>query len=256
MQEDDHHLVTRFARTEADRLGAERLRYSVFVDELGGDGDMVDHVGRFERDRFDEHAEHLVLVDTRRDEGQLEHVVGVYRLMDGETAAQLGGFYTEGEYDLTKLKQSGRRLLELGRSCVHPDYRGGKAVYRLWNALAARIDETGTEVLFGVASFHGRDPAAIAAPLSLLYHAHLAPPELRVRARVYQPMNLVPREAIDRADAMRRVPALIKAYLRLGGFVGDGAYIDEKFNTIDVCLIMDMSRLTARSRAIYGKARP
>lgn len=255
MQEDDSHLVTRFALSEADRLAAERLRYTVFVEELGGDGSLVDHEGRFERDRFDDHARHLVLIDTRRDKAALEHVVGVYRLMDGETADKLGGFYSEGEYDLTPLKSSGRKLLELGRSCVHPDFRGGTAVYRLWNALAQHVEETGIEVLFGVASFHGRDPQAIAPSLSLLYHAHLAPRELRVRAREYQPMNLVARDKIDKAKAMRDVPALIKAYLRLGGFVGDGAYIDHQFNTIDVCLVMDMERLNARSRAIYGKSR-
>ena len=257
MDQHDTHLITRLARTEADRLAAERLRYEVFVDELGGNGAMVDHANRFERDRFDDHAEHLILVDTRREDTNLDHVVGVYRLMTDRTVASLGGFYTEAEYDLTVLKTSGRKLLELGRSCVHPDYRGGTAMYHLWNALAAYVEDTGTEVLFGVASFHGRDPAAIAPSLSLLHHAHLAPEDLRVRAvaEAFQPMDLLPRDQIDRLAAMRAVPALIKAYLRLGGFVGEGAYIDHDFNTIDVCLVMDTARMNARSRGIYAGVR-
>ena len=257
MDRNDSHLTTRLARSEADRRGAERLRYQVFVEELGGDGDMVDHAGRFERDRFDDHVDHLVLVDTNRDPEALDHVVGVYRLVNDAAAARLGGFYSESEYDLTPLKTSGRKLLELGRSCVHPDHRGGTAMYLLWTALAGYVEESGAEVLFGVASFHGRDPEVIAPSLSLLHHAHLAPPDLRVRTvpDAYQPMNLIAAEEIDRPAAMRAVPSLIKAYLRLGGFVGDGAYIDHAFNTIDVCLVMDTERMSARARTIYGSAR-
>ena len=257
MDQHDTHLITRLAETEADRLGAERLRYKVFVEELGGNGALVDHENRFERDRFDDHADHLVLIDTRLDPATYEHVVGVYRLMTGETADTLGGFYSESEYDLTVLKNSGRRLLELGRSCVHPDHRGGTAMYQLWNALAQYVDDMDAEVLFGVASFHGRNPNAIAPSLSLLHHAHLAPEDLRVRAvrDAFQPMDLLPRDQIDRLAAMRAVPALIKAYLRLGGFVGEGAFIDHDFNTIDVCLVMDTARLNDRSRAIYGGGR-
>ena len=257
MDRNDTHLTTRLARSTEDRQGAERLRYKVFVEELGGDGDMVDHAGRFERDRFDDHVDHLVLVDTRRDPSTLDHVVGVYRLTSSKAAEALGGFYSEGEYDLSRLKTSGRTLLELGRSCVHADHRGGTAMYLLWNALGTYVEETGAEVLFGVASFHGQDPMAIAPALSLLHHAHLAPEDLRVHAipDAFQPMDLIPADQIDRPAAMRAVPSLIKAYLRLGGFVGDGAFIDRAFNTIDVCLVMDTARMNARARSIYGAER-
>lgn len=258
MDRNDSHLTTRLARTPADRRGAERLRYRVFVEELGGDGPMVDHAGRFERDRFDDHVDHLVLVDTTCDPESFDHVVGVYRLTSDAAATALGGFYSESEYDLAPLKASGRKLLELGRSCVHPDHRGGTAMYLLWNALGAYVENTGAEILFGVASFHGRDPKAIAASLSLLHHAHLAPEPLRVRAvaDAFQPMDLIAPDQIDRPAAMRAVPSLIKAYLRLGGFVGEGAFIDHDFNTIDVCLVMDTAQMNARARAIYGKPRP
>lgn len=254
MHIDQDHLRIRLAETDADRRAAERLRYRVFVEELGGDGPLVDHEGRFERDRFDPHYTQMILVDTRRDAEALDHVVGVYRLMPGARAAEIGGFYSEAEYDLAPLYASGRRLLELGRSCVHPDYRGGLALMRLWQGLGAYVLRTGAEILFGVASFHGTEIDRLALPLSHLHHAHLAPPELRVRALpdVYRDMNLLPPEDIDRSAAMRAVPPLIKSYLRLGGFVGDGAFVDRAFNTTDVCLVLDTARLSERDRERFA----
>lgn len=252
---DDPHLHLRLATAEEDLLAAQRLRYEVFVAELGGDGPLVDHENRFERDRFDPSFDHLVLVDDRRDARALDHVVGVYRLMPGERAGEAGGFYSENEYDLTVLRRSGRKLLELGRSCVHAEYRGGTAMLRLWNGLAAYVRAHGIEILFGVASFHGTDPAPLAQPLSFLHHKHLAPPDLRVRARGdgFQRMDLLAPDEIDRPRAMRETPALIKAYLRMGGFVGEGAWIDRAFNTTDVCLVMDTVRIRDRQRAIYER---
>ena len=245
-------FTLQLARSEADVLAAQRLRYDVFVAELGGNGAMVDHGARREADAFDTVADHLILRDTRR--AGNDRVVGVYRLMRAEQAARAGRFYSENEYDLALLRSSGRRLLELGRSCLHPDYRGGTAMYHLWSGLADYVTRHGIELLFGVASFHGTNPAALAAPLSILHHRHLAPEELRVRARAPHavPMDLLPEVALDRAAAMRAVPALIKAYLRLGGVVGEGAFVDHRFNTTDVCLIVDTARLSDRQRAIYG----
>ena len=246
----------RLAESESDLLAAQRLRYAVFVEELGGGGPLVDHQNRFERDRFDPHFDHLLLIDPTRDATALDHVVGVYRLLPGDRAAAAGGFYSAGEYDLGPLLRSGRRLLELGRSCLHPDYRGGMAMYHLWNGLARYVQAHGIEVLFGTASFHGTDVVALAQPLSFLHHGHLAPPGLRVRALPghYTPMDLLPADRIDRAAAVREIPALIKGYLRLGGWVGDGAFIDHEFNTTDVCLVMDTTRIGERQRALYSGA--
>ena len=237
----------RLAQTEADVQAAQRLRYDVFVRELGGGGPMVDHAAGLERDRFDPYFDHLLLTDRRC--GKL---AGVYRVMRGDMAARAGGFYSAAEYDLAPLVQSGRKLLELGRSCLDPAYRGGTAMHHLWAALAGYVAEYEIEVLFGVASFHGTDTAALAEPLSLLHHRHLAPPELRVRARDYAPMDLIPEPELDRRKAMLAVPSLIKAYLRLGGTVGEGAYIDRAFNTTDVCLILDTKQMSARQMRFYN----
>lgn len=253
MTADATPYALRLATTDADLMAAQRLRYEVFVAELGGDGPLVDHAARLERDAFDPYFDHLVLVDLRRDPAGLDHVVGAYRVLPGDRRVQAGQFYSETEYDLTPLLASGRRLLELGRSCVHADHRGGTAMFHLWNGLADYVLERGIEVLFGVASFHGTDVAALAQPLSWLHHHHLAPPEMRVLARPphRQEMDLIPADRLDRKAAMAATPALIKAYLRLGGFVGDGAFIDHAFNTTDVCLVMDTGQMSARHREFY-----
>lgn len=255
MEAEEAHLVLRLAGGPRDLAAAQRLRYRVFVEELGGDGPLVDHQNRLERDAFDPFFDHLILVDTRVDPATLHDVVGVYRLLPSNRVPPGGQFYSAGEYDLAPLIASGRKLLELGRSCVHPDYRGGTAMFHLWNGLAEYVLERGIEVLFGVASFHGTDAGRLAQPLSWLYHHHLAPPGLRVAAKGPDrlDMNLLPRAALDRKAAMLATPALIKAYLRLGGFVGDGAFIDHAFNTTDVCLVMDTARMSEKHRAWYTR---
>ncbi|MBF9031465.1 GNAT family N-acetyltransferase [Rhodobacterales bacterium HKCCE3408] len=245
---DDDHFELRVARDEAGLRAAQRLRYAVFVEELGADGPMVDHAARLERDRFDAAAGHLMLVDRRRDE-----VVAVTRLMGEDGAARMGQFYSEGEFDLSALRRSGRRLMELGRTCLHPDYRGGTALLRLWQAVAEHVEASGAEILFGTVSFPGTDPAPVAQALSWLHRDHLAPEGLRPVARGPEAlaMDILPDAEIDRAAAARALPALLKAYLRLGGTVGAGAWRDVAFNCIDVCLVLDTAAMSDRHRTIY-----
>lgn len=250
MNGDQHPLFdVKLAETEAELRAAQRLRYDVFVRELGGDGPLVDHSLTTERDRFDPYCDHLIL--THSASGA---VIGAYRLLRGPQAAEAGGFYSETEYDLTLLKSSGRKLLELGRSCQHPDFRGGTAMHCLWGGLAAYVAQHRIDVMFGVASFHGTDTAKLAQPLSMLHHRHLAPLHLRVRARpeAFRRMDLVAQQDLDRRTAMIAVPSLIKAYLRLGGHVGEGAFVDHSFNTTDVCLVMETANLNARQARIYA----
>ncbi|NEY92101.1 GNAT family N-acetyltransferase [Tabrizicola oligotrophica] len=253
MIDDDNAFVLRLARDERDLRAAQRLRYRVFVQELGAEGPMVDHDQQLETDAFDPHFDHLLLIDPRRDAARLDDVVGAYRLLPSDRLSGPGRYYSESEYDLTALKATGRKLVELGRSCVHPAYRGGSAMLQLWNALAGYVLERDIEVLFGTASFHGTDVQALAQPLSYLAHHHLAPPELRVRALPPHAaaMDIVPPAALDRRAALSGTPALIKAYLRLGGFVGEGAFVDHEFNTTDVCLILDTAGMSDKHREFW-----
>ncbi|AWD20251.1 GNAT family N-acetyltransferase [Pseudogemmobacter blasticus] len=253
MLDEDPIYALRLATDANDLRAAQRLRYRVFVQELGADGPLVDHAQGLERDEFDPLFDHLILVDQRLDPAGGNHVVGAYRLLPSTRLGPDGRFYSEAEYDLTRLRASGRRLVELGRSCVDPDHRGGTGMFHLWNGLAEYVLERGIEILFGVASFHGTDVPALAPQLAWLHHNHLAPPDMRVTARPpgRVDMNLIPVNRLDRKAAMAGMPALIKAYLRLGGCVGDGAYLDRPFNTTDVCLVMDTGRMSAKHRDFY-----
>lgn len=249
---DDTRFEMRLARDEADLKLAQALRYEVFVAELGAGGPLVDHAARLEADRFDPYFDHLMLFDHARDGNPC---VGVTRMMRQAAAEAAGQFYCDDEYDLNCLRATGRKLLELGRACLHPAYRGGTAMAQLWSGLAAYVEAHGIEVMFGVASFHGTDAGALAAPLSFLHHRHLAPPELRVTARApgRQRMDLIAEADLDRRAASRAIPALIKGYLRMGGFVGEGAFIDRAFNTTDICLVVDVARIPARHRGFYSR---
>ena len=242
-------LGVRLATTDAEVAEAQRLRHKVFVAELGAvpTGDGV------ESDRFDGVASHLLLLDETRPEGS--RVVGATRLLDGAGAAMAGGFYSEAEFDLGRLRSGGRRLLELGRSCIDPAYRGGLGLGLLWQGLAAHVRATGTEVLFGVASFHGARAEAHLEALRLLATAHAAPADLRPVSRQASGLDLS-RPPADRRAATLAVPGLIRSYLRLGGGVGEGAFEDGPFNTTDVCMVLDTARLTPRGRALLGGADP
>ncbi len=252
MKLDKQRFEVRLAADENDIAAAQRLRYRVFVEEMGATADEADHDLRLEKDRFDAVFDHLILVD-KSIEQPLDRVIGAYRLLPGSRAAKGSGFYGASEYDLSKIEAWPNETVELGRSCVDADYRGGVAMHLLWNALAEYVLSRDIEILFGVASFPGTDTAAIADALSYLHHKHLAPEDLRVRTREheYVSMNLKSAEQVDGKVALRQIPNLIKAYLRLGGFVGDGAYIDRNFNTVDVCLLMDTKRMTAKYRDYY-----
>jgi putative hemolysin len=258
MQIDLSRYRVKLAETEAERMGAQRLRYRVFVEEMGAHAAPEEAAARREWDEFDPYFDHLILESLDPAIADpLDRVVGVYRLMRGEVALAGPGFYGAGEYDLAPILRSGRACVELGRSCVAREHRGGPAMHLLWNGLASYVLERGIELLFGVASFRGTDPGPLAEALAFLHHEHLAPPDLRVRAQEahYLDMNLTPREEVDAPRALQAIPPLIKAYLRLGGFVGDGAYVDHDFNTIDVCVVMDTARMKERYLHFYRRTR-
>ena len=241
-------FATRLANSDADFHAVQVLRYKVFVEELGGSGTGVDHERQIESDPFDAFCDHLMLSDPS---GRL---VGVYRLMTNEMAEKAGGFYSESEFDVSGLMACGRPLLELGRSCLHKDFRGGAAMLHLWAGVADYVSRHDIEIMFGVASFHGTDLDALAGPLSLLSTAHSSQ-DLICTAR--KPgavsMNILASDEIDRKAAIIAMPTLIKAYLRLGGVVGQGAFVDHAFNTTDVMMIVDIAKMDPQTRAAYSQ---
>lgn len=254
MEYDKSRLSVRLATSEEEVRGAQRLRYKVFVEEMGAKAEEADHQARLEQDKFDAVFDHLILINKDIDD-PLDRVVGAYRLLPVQKAKENFGFYGASEYDLSLIENLNRNSVELGRSCIAPEYRRGAAMHLLWNGLAEYVLTRKIEVMFGVASFHGTDPDEISQALSYLHLNHLAPPDLRVRALGGKgvKMDRLPPDQIDNPTAMKQIPSLIKAYLRLGGFVGEDAYIDHDFNTIDVCLLMDTTRMVSRYLDYYSK---
>lgn len=245
-------LLVRLADGEEEIRAAQALRYRVFYDERRAVpmADMA--AARRDFDRFDEKADHLLVLDTSRPDAR-EAVVGAYRLIR-RGAVGAGGFYSNGEFDLSRLEAWPGEVLELGRSCVDAGYRSGRVINLLWRGIAAYLGECGAELLFGCGSLPGADPEKLRLPLAYLHHFHLAPRHIRPRAvpdrRVA--MDGMAKEAIDLAAALAALPPLLKGYLRLGGFVGDGAVVDRDFNCTDVCVVVRASRLTGKYARRYG----
>ena len=246
-------LEVRIAETEAEIEAAQRLRYRVFYEEMAAAPTPQMRTERRDFDKYDAFCDHLLVVDRnmRDDKGQ-PVVVGTYRLLRGEVAALHGGFYTSSEFDLSpmlKTSTPATRLLELGRSCVLKSHRAKASTMQLlWRGNQLYIERYGIEIMFGCASFAGTDPDEHAMPLSYLHHFHSAPEEFRIRARpeLYVDMNRMPKESIDLKDALRALPPLIKGYIRIGAFIGDGAVIDKQFGTTDVLIYFPVSRIDGR----------
>jgi putative hemolysin len=238
-------LELRLAENEAEIEAAQRLRYRVFYQEMAAKPtpEMASNARDF--DSFDPFCDHLLVIDRRLGEGAAG-VVGTYRLLRRSRAVDRGRFYSVDEYEIAPLVAHPGEVLELGRSCIGPEHRSRAAMQLLWRGIADYVMYHDIALMFGCASLPGIDPAAHALPLSYLYYNHLAPEQLRPHALPsrYVDMRLMPREAIDVKAALLALPPLIKGYLRLGGFVGDGAVVDTQFHTTDVCIIVKTDWVT------------
>lgn len=239
-------LTVRLAESDAEIDAAQALRYRVFYEEM--DARPTDEMRARNRDfdDFDPVADHLLVVkDDEKD--PKDAVVATYRLIRREAAREAGRFYTSDEYDITNLLNYPGAILELGRSCIDASVRDRRTMKMLWTGLGAYIFHHDIEIMFGCASLPGTEPQKLAVPLSFLYHNHLAPPALRTRAVEgrFVDMNMVPPGDLATAESyatlpqdLAELPPLIKGYLRVGAFVGDGAVVDYQFNTTDVCVIV------------------
>ena len=247
-------LQVRLAETAADIDAVQALRYRIFYESLGARPLPEMLLRQRDFDRFDNDCDHLLVLD--RGNGRSSNpVVGTYRLLRRDAARRLGGFYSADEYDIAPLVAHDGEILELGRSCVDAAYRQRPAIQLLWNGIAAYVFHHDITLMFGCASLPGTDADALATPLSYLHYYHLAPSALRPRALNdrYVDMRRLSIGAIDRGRALAGLPPLIKGYLRLGGFVGDGAVIDEQFNTTDICILVKTNLVTAKYSRHYER---
>ncbi len=252
-------LEVRLAETEHEVELAQRLRYSVFYDEMTAiPSPQMREAGR-DFDKYDDVCDHLLVVDREAhgEDGQ-PLVVGTYRLTREKDAARAGGFYTSSEYDIAPMLNglpADTKYLELGRSCVLKSYRARPGTMQLlWKGLMAYVARFDIDLMFGCASLAGNDPDALALPLSYLHHFHAMPAELNVRARpeLFVDMNRMAKEAIEPREGLRSLPPLLKGYVRAGCRIGDGAVIDRQFGTTDVFIYFPLSGIDARYKSRFG----
>lgn len=257
------NLEVRLARTWAEIKLAQRLRYQVFFEEMSAVPSRLAQFRRRDEDAYDALCDHLLVVDvdktipSRPGRPERPKVIGTYRILRQEVAERGPGFYSASEYDiapLLKSKSATHRFMELGRSCVLAPYRSKRSVELLWHGLWTYVRENRIDVMIGCASFEGIDLEEHKMALSFLHHKALAPVEWRARAcdPLGVSMNLMPMSEIDQKAALKAMPPLIKAYLRLGAYFGDGAVIDRQFGTTDVLVIMPVANIDPRYFEHYG----
>lgn len=233
-----------WACDEDDVREAQRLRYRVFVGEMGAR--LAVPVGSPEghdSDMFDPFCEHLLVRALGDAPGERGPVIGTYRVLTPTAARRVGGLYSDTEFDLTRLRPLRDRMVELGRSCVHPEWRSGGVILALWGALGEFMQRNGLETMVGCASVGMRDGGHVAASLwEQLRQTHLAPIEWQARPRLALPVDEL------RSDLPVEPPALIKGYLRCGArLLGPPAW-DPNFNTADLPMMMRLQDLPDRYR--------
>lgn len=253
------NIEVRLARTFEEIINAQELRYQIFYGEMNAQPDATMQATGRDIDPYDEYCDHLLVLDHDKPEG--ERVVGTYRLLRQEIAEAQKGFYSAGEYDLSPLMTEsfkeqmgeGKQLLELGRSCVHEDYRSSATINLLWQGIAEFLKEYNIAYMFGCASFEGTDPSEFGEAFSYLYHNYLVPDDFKVKAleKLHVDMDVIAADKLDTRMARRALPPLIKGYLRLGCFFGDGAVVDEAFGTTDVFILLPVERVAKRYAKHY-----
>ena len=248
----------RLARDNNEILAAQRLRYKVFIEEFGASLPKNDKNERLERDKFDQYCDHLILIDKwSKNNNDGPPVVGTMRLMDSTVAEKALGFYSATEYHLDKLVAKHKNSLEIGRACVDKKYRASIAMHFLWLGLADFVINRNVTLMFGVASFNGHNVLQFGSALTLLKEKFSAPEALGFKARAvgYIDMNIIPLDLLDQKKAMAQMPSLLKAFLRMGARISDGASFDSQFNTIDVGVMMLTDLMNSKYKERYGRVR-
>jgi len=260
-------LQTRLARTKSELISAQELRYDVFYREMGGRPSSNNRRTQRDQDEFDPFCDHLLVLDTQHRNAE---IVGTYRMMRQVQAVQAGGFYSQSEYDLAPLIRANpeAKLLELGRSCILPDYRTKRTMELLWHGTWSHAVAHQIDIMFGCASFEGTDPNDFRDCLSWLAQNACLSEREDCPAVASNKFNLkeiaagsaaaatataaASQEPVSVRKAMANMPPLIKGYLRLGAQIASDAVIDEQFGTIDVLVVLKVAQINPRYLAHFG----
>jgi putative hemolysin len=249
-------LETRLARNASEIDAAQAIRYKVFVEEMKAKIPPEFDRRKRDADAWDLVCDHLLVLDTSIEGDPEDQIVGTYRLLRQDVAMRTGGFYSASEFSVGALldRHPEKKFMELGRSCVLPDYRTKRTVELLWQGNWAYALKYGVDAMFGCGSFPGVIPEEHALALSFLHHNMVVRGEWDVSARpeLFRTMDLMPVEAINMRKALAALPPLIKGYMRLGAMVGNGAVVDHAFRTTDVLIVLPITNISGRYLNYYG----
>ena len=247
------NYLIKLAETRSELKQAQSLRYSVFYKEKKAKPNLSKKLIRLDYDKIDKFADHLIVIDKKK--SSKNKIVGTYRLIRGDVANLFGGFYSSTEFNLVNIINNYReeQILELGRSCVHKDYRNGSIMNLLWKAIAEYVKLYDIKILMGCASFSGTDPTRYSDELSLLRQNFTLPEHLSIDSFDY---NIYPVYKLNHANSNQlrtfaKLPPLIKGYLRVGGKVSQNFYVDHKFNTIDLCVVVNTNDIDKKYKKKY-----
>ncbi len=253
---DVDNFVIKIAEKKSELKKAQALRYSVFYKEKKAIPTISKKILRLDYDKVDNFADHLIVIDKNK-KSIKNKIVGTYRLVRGDIATHSGGFYTSSEFDLSKILNSYKhnQILELGRSCVHQDYRNGTIMNLLWKAIAEYVKLYDIKILLGCASFNGTNVMKYTNELSYLRKNFSLPDEMSVKSldtKIYPAYTKI-NSNINDLRTFVKLPPLIKGYLRIGGKVSNDYFVDYKFNTIDVCVIVNTNNIDKKYKRKYLK---
>ena len=240
----------RFALSEQDRAAAGRLRYLTFVAATGA----APREGGLESDAFDDLCQHVLVEDAKS--GAL---VCTFRLLHLAGGAEIGRSYAAQYYGLEALADYHAPMVEMGRFCIHPEWRDPDILRVAWGAMTQYIDDHGVEMLFGCSSFHGTDAQEYADAFAMLKARHLAPKRFLPRVKAPNVFKYAARlrRKPDAKKAMLKMPPLLRTYLVMGGWVSDHAVVDRDLNTLHVFTGLEISAIPpARKKLLRMVAGP
>ena len=223
----------------------KKLRYESFF----GESDKV----KYDSDEFDKLCDHLVAIDKSISD---DYIVGTYRLLLKPKFVKSQKFYSQTEFNISKLaKKKSLTLLEAGRSCVHKNYRDGTVIRLLWRGLATYIVKNQVDIVFGCASFPSSNHNLFRNQLSYLKHYHSSPKYLKTKPlwKLKVKFKTIDKKLLNSNEEFRKLPPLIKAYIRVGAFVGSGAIVDKEFDTTDVLIVLETKKMLKKYSKLYLK---
>ena len=248
------NFLIKLVENKSELKSAQSLRYSVFYKERGAKSSLSKKILKRDYDNIDQFAHHLIVIDKTKKKSS-NQIVGTYRLLKGDLARQVGGFYTSSEFDLSNIINIYRdnQILELGRSCIHKDYRNRNIISLIWKVIALYINLYDIKILFGCVSFPGIDVLKFSEQLSYLKDNFSLPSDLSVKS-LYKNIFSIDKPMIKKLHTVNtfvKLPPLIKGYLRIGGKVSDSYFVDHQFNTIDLCVVVKIESIDHKYKKKY-----